>query len=293
VCNDLDKVIKHKRVDLDADSYQQFFDHDWSRELYELTDGTDINDEAKDLAIAFKSCANTHILPWLMFSTLNGYAEGYRKNNPYGLNWLKLAETTIIKKVELSNMKQLQVRKALHELASDAESAMEQAKEMTVPFDVKDHWNTVCNNDEFVLALVGSQRLCYGGLYYAYEDFVLRLYRKRSKDFGYRIEKNFSSLFRKCFDESIRDICWNNDEIRVAREVRHALVHNGGRVTQTLKPMKHGIVIQDNELQIMPRYTKNLYNLLKDKALALVKFWLKPIEDHSSEESQIGQTAQE
>ena len=49
------------------------------------------------------------------------------------------------------------------------------------------------------------------------------------------------------------EYCFGNDRIRMLRELRHAIAHNGGRETPELK-VKHEIHVVDGYLQFMPHH---------------------------------------
>lgn len=127
-------------------------------------------------------------------------------------------------------------------------------------------------SSEFQLCLSGSQRLCYGAIYYAYEYFLLRTYRIVSGDSDFRIigAEEFSKRFASVFDDGLRFYCWTCPELAVAREVRHALVHNGCRMTKHLKGLPHHICVQGDEILIAPADTTALHSSLKDRITKLL-----------------------
>ena len=57
------------------------------------------------------------------------------------------------------------------------------------------------------------------------------------------------------FGDAVRDQCWDDADINLARVTRHALAHNGCRTTdefrEALKAAKHALVIEGDEIQIM------------------------------------------
>ena len=73
--------------------------------------------------------------------------------------------------------------------------------------------------------------------------------------------------FRKglgtAFREDIADPCWFHSEINVARLMRHALSHNGGRQTEDLKKLKHGIKLIGEDLQIVPENNHRMLRRLR------------------------------
>lgn len=65
--------------------------------------------------------------------------------------------------------------------------------------------------------------------------------------------------------------CWAHHEINIARLVRHALSHNGGRETLDLKKQNHRIELIGNELQIVPRDNLRMLEYLQKAVDELVR----------------------
>jgi hypothetical protein len=140
----------------------------------------------------------------------------------------------------------------------------------TMEFPGQEFWNTrLANNPEYGLVLEASQRMCYGALYFGYEHFLVGNYEVVTGEKDYEIyEKTFAKHLTATFGQSICDTCWTPDHgIKVARSVRHALVHSGGRDTPYLQAMNHGLRIENGKLCILPADTKALFGRLKDRVL--------------------------
>jgi len=63
----------------------------------------------------------------------------------------------------------------------------------------------------------------------------------------------FNDALRTALSQDITGPCWSHHEINIPRLVRHALSHNGGRVTEDLRKQKHGVELVGDVLQIMPQ----------------------------------------
>jgi hypothetical protein len=100
---------------------------------------------------------------------------------------------------------------------------------------------------------------------------LVRLYRIIAVQPDYRMNnaKQFRAEFGKIFTSELRDYCFDG-EINVARLVRNALAHNGGRETEELRKEKHQYHIEGGEIQIIPSNTTALFNLLKERATKVV-----------------------
>jgi hypothetical protein len=75
----------------------------------------------------------------------------------------------------------------------------------------------------------------------------------------------------KHFGQQVAQDCLNAPEVRAARLVRNALAHNGGKETDELKKIQHGIRVEGGVLQIMAPDTRRLFDVLKDRAYKLVE----------------------
>jgi hypothetical protein len=85
----------------------------------------------------------------------------------------------------------------------------------------------------------------------------------------------------------LRDYCWTDTEIDLARLVRHALAHNGGRfgidlhkykarfmdATGMTAPELRGdlFIVIDGKIQITPGNTTHLFSILKDRVTRTVE----------------------
>jgi hypothetical protein len=49
------------------------------------------------------------------------------------------------------------------------------------------------------------------------------------------------------------------------------MLHNGGRLSEELKEVDHKLKIEDEQILIVASYTTGLFNLLKDRVLAITE----------------------
>jgi hypothetical protein len=259
-------------IDPHLDSYRTFFDHGWARQMMELAEGSVLDGPVFDLCVAWRGAANTHYLPWLMMESMKSFAEGLSlTHEPLGAKLLAAMKLRLSAEMgdSLRLMQRQQLDQAIQRIGTEVQAALEKER---VEFDTEFMWQRYLDNSEFQFSLWGSQRLCYGAVYYAYEDFLLRTYKLAMGQAAYQIRRDdFSKDFGTAFGVSLRDYCWSDPAVHVARLTRHALVHNGGRVTDKLSRQKHNLRVEGGELQIMPSDTKALFDLLKDRAFSLTK----------------------
>lgn len=267
-----------KKISIDdrMDSYKTFFDHEWSKKINRLVDKSKIEQVVFDLATAWKSAANTHAMPWLMAHQLKPFYAGLMKTNgPYAADVVNALLTRLAR--ESNNSIPVDVidrlRKILRHIALDVGVKREQ---IVGEFDAETAWKEFLTQSEFRLSIWGSQRLVYAAVYYSYEDFLVRCFKLASNQKEYRIRgKDFSKDFAAAFGIPLRDDCWSFADVHVARVTRHALVHNGGRVTSDLLPLKHDLSIINGEIQIMAPDTRALFEVLKVRAFRLSEEMLR------------------
>jgi hypothetical protein len=60
------EIIDNVLIDPNLDSYQQFFDHGWSKRLFEAVEASPLKDAVNALMVAWRSTNGAHLLPWLM-----------------------------------------------------------------------------------------------------------------------------------------------------------------------------------------------------------------------------------
>jgi len=264
------EVSKKSRVDSRRESYEPFFDSEWFKSLEEATkDFPALARIFLNLAFSWRGASNTHHLPSQTVHLLEVLANAH---NPYGKDFKEGFTTRLMEKTRssLSNMKRKEVQKAIEEIC--AEIGQEFAKDPFIMLDREAFWNDYVKNPEIRYTIIASQRMCYGSIYYAYEHFVLEVYRLVSRLPNYRMGRaeEFYEPFTAVFDNNLCHFCWSHPDIRIARFARNALAHNGGRLTDKLKRENHGFLIEDDEIQVLPGKTKELHELLKERVTRLV-----------------------
>lgn len=259
-----------KRIDPDFKSYETFFDLRWSRKINGIAEGTIADRIVLDLTLAWKGAGNTHRLPWLVVEMLRGFQSSFMKADDPVMMKLVRALLTTCEAVVGESMTDDAVEKLQKFLRSKVLEFGMQKQQLADEFDSKAVWDDFLTKSEFQISLWGSQRIVYGALYYAYEDFLIRCFKHATQSSKYRIKREqFERDCERLFDRATLDSCWTDPRIQTARLIRNALVHNGGRLTSELRSKRHGIVIEDGELQIMAADTRALFDVLKIPALKL------------------------
>ncbi len=258
-------------IDPCMDSYRSFIDYEWARETDAYVADTLLSEPFFDLSRSWKEASNTHYMPWLMVQLMKSTTEGLaRTHEPVGAQWVEAMAARLPAEMggSLRHMQMLELRKALQRIEAEVSDALRGKRLEVDPAGV---WRSLVSASEFQICLRGSQVLCYRAVYDAYEHFLLRIYKVVTGKTEYRIRpKDFPKDLATALGTGVRDYCWSDSAVNVARVVRHALAHNGTRVTEDVRKLKPELRIEDGEIQIMPGDTKRLYDLLKQRVTRLV-----------------------
>ena len=264
------------RIDDRFDSYATFYDHEWARQIDALVAGTKLAEPVLTLGLNWKSAANTHRMPWLMIESLKSQLYGFmRQHKPVASRVVTAMEKRFVEEMgdTLTRKARKRATEVIRRLAKQASQAKKQAtKQAEQDFDAETYWNGLLMVSEFALSLWGSQRICYVALYHAFENFVrqcVAVVADEGDDWrpGGELLDEAKRLFGKPFvEQQVAD-----RPVAVARLVRNALVHHGGRETKELRKLQHGIRVDDELLQIMATDTVALFNVLKDRAYNLAE----------------------
>lgn len=258
-------------IDNRRSSYESFYDHAWGVEFGKLSDESRIQLAAFDLTRDWKGIGLATRMPWLMIESLQSFHGGFTKTNPPFYKRLTMAfGRHVTEKSRLSNMQKKELLEIVNQLGEDVQKDMEQ---LGSGFDPDAFWQEYLGVSEFCMALWNGQRIAFGAVYYAYENFLQRVVAVGRQDEGYRA-MNIGDLrkgLEPFFGVALTRECLDDPKIEVARLVRNALTHDGGRVSDKLRKTAHGIRVEDDQLQIFPEDTRELFNLLKDRATKIAE----------------------
>ena len=218
-------TIDDKKLVFDnrLDSYESFFDHDWARSLFRLVDQTQLDPLAMDLCTDWKGAANTARLPWLVVHSLESFHTGYlQPNEPF---WQKL--TRALRGFFLDKTKHSFNPTKRKELAGIfdkvSDDVQETIRKAPPALDRQKMWEAFLGVEEFSISLWSSQRLCYGAVYYAYENFLSQCVSIGQKKLDYRAHSaaQLRDDLNKLFGSAIGNMCLDDGKVTLARRVGH------------------------------------------------------------------------
>ncbi len=265
------------QIERDRGQYLGYIPDAWTASLDERMRGTPVLERlAFDMLLQWRAVANTASMPAVavmaMHSTLNGYVQAVMPDST-ALSWVDAIMKQLSRGVpELVEDRQLRAKliSKIATLATDIRDAKEVAQ---TSHPIEPMWQMMLEDPAFRLSLWSSQRVAYQGFWNVYEEFLVRCARRASGDEELRcMDGKFKGVLRTAFGahHDILDPCWTCKDIYASREVRNALTHSGGRITEPLAKLNHGIEIIDGVLQILPDDTHRLLLRLRIAIDALV-----------------------
>ena len=272
-----DGLIANVRIDDQLTSYKTFFDHDWAKNMHELASGTRLIHLVSTLTYHWKSVANAHMMPWLMTTSLSTFAEGYREARPPSTaRVIEVLQQTLTTELRgrFSRRQKKDIDAGIDRIVRRVHRDWNRNKGNPLPgLRPEDVWSALFELSEFQLSILGSQRLCYAGLYFAYENFVRQCTSLATRVPEQRYQSSFTDLqegVKTAFGPEVADYIADRS-VNVARHVRNALVHAGGRVGDKLSDIRHNIATEEGVLQVMPEDTRKLFSELKLRATKLAE----------------------
>jgi hypothetical protein len=258
------EIIYDNRIE----SYKTFFNHQSMRDFEPVVRGTVLDEPYFALCVSWRAAANSHVLPWVMMESLQGLWNTFGKDQTFSARLVAALAQQLPQRVNVRKAAQKQLADAIREIAGMVEMASQSPE---TNWDVQATWLAYLNvSKELPFALWGTERQCYGSIYYAYEHFICAVMTKLNGT-PYKLTK-----FHKLVDDArlvlpndvVKD-CIGNPVVEAARRVRNALCHNGGKINKELSGIKHGVSIHNGTLHVMPDDNQKLLTELETRVVRL------------------------
>ena len=274
----MDEIRRTTGINPELEAYEGFFDCEWHTHFLETVRRSILREPGFDLVRNWEAISNARQLPWVMTRSVDIVSrESMEKFVPWDQKKIRIMRERLVTKLEarghtLRPTLRKDLTQALKELDEETGRMCDNVATRVLE-ERGTCWAGLTNIRAFHTSLWALERMCYGGLYYGYECFVMRCMSMACKDPNYQMpkRKDFIKQLRDVFGDKTTDDCWLDSEIDLARVTRNALVHNGGKVTSHVKKRKHTFRIEDGEIQINAVHTTNLYQKLKDRVTQLAK----------------------
>jgi hypothetical protein len=268
------ELTRHASFDPRPESYAGFLDPEWAKSFLDASKDTKLEQPAFDLVRNWHAASNARSLPLVMTECVK---EAERKmldeHEPMERQKIRLFTQKVVGKLEQGGEKvrpmlKRRIQEAIEAIDLESDVALRNAK-ATVSEARADLWEALLGQNDFVTSIWALERLCYSSLYYNYEWFLTECVRIKRSDPEYRFRRHddFKKDFREAFGPELQQECWSHHGVVIARFARHALLHNGGRMTQDLQRQPHNLLVNGDEIQIGAPHTNDLFALLSKKVL--------------------------
>jgi hypothetical protein len=246
----MDQIRRTIHFNPRIESYEGFFDYEWQKRLLEVVRRSVLRQPGYDLTRCWEAVSNARQMPWLMVKCLD--ARMYHtldKLVPWDNRKISIMRDKLVTKIEarggkLSHSMRKRIQEAIVGIDKEAVELRKQVRDEV--FDQReDLWDGLIKHETFNTSLWSSERMSYASLYYGYEWFLTKCVsiRRREPDYRWFRMKAFVTEFEDAFGEPLANDCLRDPQINLARLTRHALVHNGGRMTTELQNENHTFVI--------------------------------------------------
>ena len=214
------EIIDQALIEPNLASYEQFFDHVWCKYIFGLVESSPLKDAVDTLMVAWRSTNGVHMLPWLLVDSLRSFADGeYKGRLHFRAGYSDTVVKFIREKLEnrmpsLDFNQRTELRRALTKLENEAFEVFKTVQSQ-VKFDVAEYWDFITHTPEFRFCILGTQRIDYGSLFFAYEDFLANTIRTKERDYSSRGDP-IKDAFATHFGKSLCESCWTHDEVDLA-----------------------------------------------------------------------------
>ncbi len=265
----MDDSIRQLHTEIEISAYEGYLPEDWGEKtLAAVSKGSVLEQLLLDLGLLWRTASYTAQMPATSIRAMHAAAVGrgnYVTTDRSIVNYTDAILAKLSQRVpDLVENRTLRAQ-LVGALASIADEFRDKLASVKEEYPIEPIWTDFLQQLPFRLSLWSSQRLAFVAFYNAYEAFLVHclkigigLPQLRSTD-----KKAFNEALRTSLGRDIAAPCWSHHEINIARLVRHALSHAGGRETEDLKKQPHGIKLIDGVLQIVPNDIHKMFRRLR------------------------------
>jgi hypothetical protein len=286
------KTIANPVININLSSYRSYIDLDWAKRMLLKTENTKIETAIGDLILSWRFADGVQRLPWLMIESMKSFAIGelngnMRYRNTYAETVVKGLKDKLASRMEtkLKHNQLTSLHRAVAKIEREAFDILNHSKPQAGGFAMQ-YWKMIIQKHEFQFSVLGSQRMGYCSLFFAYEDFVASVIGTKEKDYNSRKHK-IHKAFPKYFGNPLADYCWKHEDVNLARMVRNDLVHNGGRLGKCGEQYPARFVeakkdsdllmkpdlffVSDGKIEVTPWNSRYLFGVLKERVTKIVE----------------------
>jgi hypothetical protein len=278
------------RLDDRIQMYKSFLDYAWVGTLEQTVRGTNLEMPIVSLLFALKATANAYAMPFFMMHSMKAFEEGYlRGRDSMPEEKLRLLAEQLPQRMARKHKLSYSKQKQFSEMIAEILAEVKNAKEVLAGIEMDETFSGFlfgAGGSELQLGVMGLCQICYGATFHAYEHFVTECIRWARGDKTFKAYK-FAMIVGAVeaeFGQDVADFCLAHERVQLARAVRNALAHDGGRVAPdmfgkvspdlakklTEKLHEEFFVEDDGVIRIVAANNLNLFEMLKLRVSRLV-----------------------
>lgn len=254
----LEEPVTHILTDPDFKAYETYVPKEWGEKVIgALPKDTVLEQLLLDLGLSWRSASYTAQMPATSIKAMHAAAVGRASFVSPDSSIIAFSDKILamlsrrLPEVVENSKTRARIQAELVDITAEVRDRAAAAKD---DFPIEPIWAEFMNDAAFRISLWSSQRIAYVAIYNAYEAFLVECLKVGKGLSRLRTtEPVFKDALRNALSRDITGPCWSHHEINIPRLIRHALSHNGGRVTEDLKKHKHGVELVGDMLQIMPQ----------------------------------------
>jgi len=222
-------VIAHAWVDGERSAYESFFDHDWAKVINERTSAfREVNKAVCDLCLAWKSASNAYRFPWLVPECHESFTQSFLNVDDPLLHSIIRMLRARLSQAAMSPENRPGINAASKVLDDVSLELVGHRASLMSANVASEAWQRYRSDKEFCLAIIGLMAQTYTSVVFAYEHFLLTCYRIATNDRKSQTNRgNFCNSLANAFGEAVATECWSGDRMRMHREIRNVIAHNG------------------------------------------------------------------
>ncbi|TWT47753.1 hypothetical protein Pla111_13730 [Botrimarina hoheduenensis] len=266
------RVIKTLRLDSNLDSYRDFFTTEQGQALYSRMHPGNAS-LIDDLGFAWRAAAYAAALPGQVTGQIPAFLDGLNRSPQFADSQLTTMERVLgilaqrLPTVTADPKLLRDLKKTVLDILGELASAR---TKHPLHIEQNDLWEQFLGTAEFQFYVVSSQRFCYLTTYAAYEAFLVGVARTKTGDDSIRSSDrnpSFATRLDQAIGESTSSKCWSAEPVKIAREIRNALMHERGCVTRQLEQYRSKLRLEGDEIQLWPSDNRRLFEDLLERVL--------------------------
>ena len=268
-----ESLSKFILISPDLESYEGFFDHDWTRLIGRKAKGSILEQAVFEIATAWKAASNARRLPLLTVQLVKSGIEGaVNSRTPMPLeaisglcDWIQRGggrRTDGKRRLRLPKDARQEIVKQIRTIEGRVQEA-----DLNIQISEDTIWNSLIENPEMQLSLWASEQNSFCAVYFGYESFMIRTMKLLTGRESLRTNQLESTLTDR-FNTDTMKYLWRNEDRRLAEMKRDAFVHNSGRITRNLQGCKDRLsMVDDEQFVVLPEETNELFDFFKERVL--------------------------